>query len=589
MIFKKYKLLRLLFILWSFLSKRRKYQFFAAILLMLASGFMEILTLSGIYPLLSNLSDNASINRNSFIFKYLPFLEAKSSNSVIVFAFLFIVICIFSSVIRLLNLWVNARVSALVGSDLSCMAYSSTLNRPYSQYIVSNSSDTINTITTQVQFVVSLINYILTFVTSFVVVISIAFSLFLINPTFTYISLFVFSFSYITVALLSNQFLKSNGQLAEFNSKQQLRSIQEGLGSFRDIILNSNRSFYIKSYRNYDLPLRFALANIGFLSSFPRFVLESFGLILLAVLGILFYSRTNLNLIASLGVLALGAQKLLPSLQQIYVAWANLNGFTPALQSVISLIQIDQDPVINPNETVLNEKCNIIKFSDVYYKYPSSSNFSLKQIQLSISYGEKIGISGLTGSGKSTFLDVFMGLLPPTRGNLSVNNASVWDNSSLLNYWRSNISHVPQKIYLKDASIAENIAFCDDLSNIDFQLLHKSVLGSQLFNYISTLPDGLYTRVGECGISLSGGQIQRIGIARALYYLKDYLVLDEATSALDQATEELILDYLFNLPCTIIMVTHSFSRLSYCHRIINVQNNSLAFDGSYKSFALLDN
>jgi len=220
---------------------------------------------------------------------------------------------------------------------------------------------------------------------------------------------------------------------------------------------------------------------------------------------------------------------------------------------------------------------NKIVLKNISYSYDQSNNI-LKNINLEINKGDHIGIYGETGSGKSTFLDILMGLLPPSKGSIYIDKINISQNN-YQNYWTSKISHVPQTVFLKEGSIAENIAFGEDKLEIDFDLLNKAANVAQLENFIKQSSLGFQSVVGERGIMLSGGQRQRIAIARAIYKSRDILILDEATSALDEDTEKKIIKSILRdyRKLTVIMVTHRLSSLENCNRIFKVTSQGEIF------------
>ena len=265
--------------------------------------------------------------------------------------------------------------------------------------------------------------------------------------------------------------------------------------------------------------------------------------------------------------------RLLPLSQLTYAAWAGYRVKVASLEDILKELENKQD-IQNFRKTLLeDEKINFtneITFNNVNYSYDGSKNV-LNDVCLSIKKGDHIGIYGETGSGKSTFLDLIMGLIPPKEGSVLVDNIDLYENNNKY-YWTSKISHVPQNIFLKEGNIGENIAFGFTMENLDFELLEKSSGIAQIYEFIKKTSSGFSTMVGERGIRLSGGQKQRIAIARALYKSREILVLDEATSALDELTEKKIIDKILKTyeKLTIIMVTHRLNSLKNCNRIFQV-------------------
>ena len=275
-----------------------------------------------------------------------------------------------------------------------------------------------------------------------------------------------------------------------------------------------------------------------------------------------------------LGALALGAQRVLPALQQIYNGWAALRGYNTAIQEVLAMLNQPLPPHQSVAVPLMLQ--DGIRFGVVHFRYGPERPEVLRGLDLEIRSGERIGLIGSTGSGKSTTVDLLMGLLAPTAGRLLVDGEDLHDpaHPERLAAWRAAIAHVPQSIYLADGSIAENIAFGVPREKIDLARVKQAAEQAQIASFIEASSDGYGSFVGERGIRLSGGQRQRIGIARALYREVQVLVLDEATSALDTDTEALVMEAIERLSrdLTLVMVAHRLSTLSNCHRVIELAN-----------------
>ena len=282
-----------------------------------------------------------------------------------------------------------------------------------------------------------------------------------------------------------------------------------------------------------------------------------------------------------LGAFALGAQRLLPAMQQTYSGWSSLKGYSTDLEGVLEMLQQPLPTVLEVNKKlVLNSE---ICFFDVCFSYGQGSKGVLNDLSLKIERGQRVGFIGSTGSGKSTTVDLLMGLLYPIKGQIFVDGLDLHDpaHPERLLAWRSAIAHVPQTIYLADSSIAENIAFGVSRQQIDFDRLQLAAKQAQIASFIEASPDGYNSFVGERGIRLSGGQRQRLGIARALYKQAQVLILDEATSALDNDTEQAVMDAINQLDrnLTVVMIAHRLSTVAKCDRVIRLDHGRVVADG----------
>lgn len=352
-----------------------------------------------------------------------------------------------------------------------------------------------------------------------------------------------------------------------------IKNIQEGLGGIRDVLLDGTQELYVLSYKVADMDLKSAIAHNQLLTGSPRYIVETCGMLLIAIFSFYIIVDSGADnfgvLMPLLGTIALGAQKILPILQQIYSTLSYINGSSSSLEEVLDLLAKDSPLQLkrNSNKLIFKEKISI---ENIFYSYPGSKKLALHDINLQINRGDYIGIIGQTGGGKSTFLDVIMGLLTPTSGCIKVDNVLI--DISNIDYWQNLIAHVPQTIYLADATIAENIAFGVPKNLIDYERVFEAANNAQISEDIEDFDKKYQTIVGERGVRLSGGQRQRIGIARALYKKAPIIILDEATSALDEQTERNVMSRLHMLSesLTVVIVTHRISTLKNCNKVFEV-------------------
>jgi len=282
-----------------------------------------------------------------------------------------------------------------------------------------------------------------------------------------------------------------------------------------------------------------------------------------------------------LGALALGAQRMLPALQQIYGAWASIVGSRASLADALELLDQPLPAEVYQSAPAPLPFQDAIRFDAVRFRYNSDGPWVLDGLNLTIPKGARVGFVGSTGSGKSTTLDLLMGLLEPTHGQILVDGQPITGERQRA--WQQTIAHVPQSIYLADTTLAENIAFGVPREAIDLDRVRQTARQAQIADFIESQPEGYHAFVGERGIRLSGGQRQRIGIARVLYKQASVLVFDEATSALDNATEQTVMDAIesFSRDLTILLIAHRFTTVQRCDTIIQIEHGQLVAQGSY--------
>jgi ATP-binding cassette subfamily B protein len=305
----------------------------------------------------------------------------------------------------------------------------------------------------------------------------------------------------------------------------------------------------------------------------------------ISVIGLFayYYAKTTssfIGVVPILGLIALSSQKLLPVLQQIYSSWTHIQSNKAAISSVMELLDGGAKEPSNYRRVAIDFKKDLV-IDNISFQYSVDLPMVLQSLSITIKKGEVWGFIGQTGCGKSTLLDIIMGLLEPTKGSIRVDGKPL-DKASYVS-WREKIAHVPQSIYLADATIAENIAFGHPVNQIDYELLKKVSIQSNISSFVNRLPNKFNAIVGERGIKFSGGQRQRIGIARALYKRAEILILDEATSALDVKTETQVMDSISKLDhtITVLMVAHRMSTLKACDHIVELRGGNVIRIGTY--------
>jgi ABC-type multidrug transport system fused ATPase/permease subunit len=339
--------------------------------------------------------------------------------------------------------------------------------------------------------------------------------------------------------------------------------LNETLFSIKDIIIDSRQKFAIRDFKEITERIFFAKSSNYTVAQSPRYVIEMISVSLIMVLSI-FLFNTSYLVISTLALVALSAQRLMPHIQHIYGSYALIRSSYSSAMDIFSIINNEESLLGSDQKIIFNDR---IEFKDVAYKYFNRDHYSIENLNLSIKRGERIAIVGASGSGKSTFLDLLMGLLLPSKGLVTVDGLLL--NSNNLNAWYPKISYVSQTINILNLSFSENIALSDD-KKIDQVLLQEVIECSALSELVKRLPNGVDTLLGEGGRTLSGGERQRVAIARALYKKGDVLVLDEATSALDDVTEKNIFSKILGLSYrpTVIAVTHGSNCLSGYDRVV---------------------
>lgn len=572
--------------LWHHLSRRRRRQFVMLLGLMLVSAFAEVVSLGAVLPFLGILIAPDRVLNHPIVADMAQSWGITSADQLALpLTVAFVTAALIAGAVRILLLWVNTRLSVACGADLSIEVYRRTLYQPYQVHVARNSSAVISGITNKVSGVVfGVLLALLTLVSSTVLLLAIIFALISIDPVVAAVAAVGFGASYALITWMSRRRLYSNSERIAYEQTQVVKALQEGLGGIRDVLLDGTQPVYCDIYRQADYPLRRAQGNNVFIGQSPRYVMEALGMVLIAALAYVLSRQAGgiATALPVLGALALGAQRLLPALQQIYSAWTSIAGNHASLADTIAMLDQPLPAEILQHAPAPLPFHNAIRFDAVRFRYTSDGPWVLNGVNMTIPKGARVGFVGSTGSGKSTTLDLLMGLLIPTEGQLLVDGNPISDNCR--SAWQRSIAHVPQSIYLADTTLAENIAFGVPRDAIDLDRVRLAARQAQIAGLIENCPDGYYAYVGERGIRLSGGQRQRIGIARALYKQASVLVFDEATSALDNATEQSVMDAIEGLSSniTILLVAHRLTTVQRCDTIVELGHGQVVARGTYE-------
>jgi len=572
--------------LWEHLSKRRQKQFWLLLVLMLLASMAEIISVGAVLPFLGALTAPEELYQHHLMQPIIQYLQLTDPNRLLLpltIGFIFAVL--FAGTIRLALLYVTTRLSYATGADLSINIYRRTLYQEYAVHVDRNSSEVINGIINKTNVAINVIQSYLTLISSVILIISILVALFSIDITVALVSFIGFGTIYRLVIYYNRQQLQENSKIIAQQSTQMIKSLQEGLGGIRDVLIDGSQHFYCQLYRNADLPLRRASGNNAFIIQSPRYAMEAIGMTLIATLAYAMSLRESglVTAIPVLGALALGAQRLLPALQQAYGAYSSIKGSHSSFNDVTDLLN---QPLPNYVDRLESELPILFKkeisLSNLSFRYNREMPLILENINLNFLKGSRIGFMGATGSGKSTLLDIIMGLLQPTEGQLIIDGQPITEEN--LRSWQAHIAHVPQNIYLSDSTVEENIAFGIPQTQIDHKLVKKAAKQAQIAELIEEWPKQYKTFVGERGVRLSGGQRQRIGIARALYKHANVIIFDEATSALDNETEQSVMEAIDGLgdDLTILIIAHRLTTLKDCGQIVKLDKDNTIHIGSYQ-------
>lgn len=553
---------------------------------MILASFAEILSIGAVLPFLAVLTAPSRIFAHPAAQPFIQIMGITSAEQLLLpLTIAFGSAAFIAGTMRLMLLWATTRLSFATGADLSINIYRRTLYQPYAVHVARNSSEVINGISTKANGVIhGIIGPVLTLISAGIMLLAILFILLSVEPVISLLAVLGFSVIYGVIIRITRAQKIRNSQRIARESTQVIKSLQEGLGGIRDVLIDGSQSVYCKIYRNADLPVRRAQGNNQFIAQSPRYGMEALGMVLIATLAYTLAQQPDgvAKAIPVLGALALGAQRLLPVMQQLYAAWSAIQSNQASLQDTLELLgQPLPDHADQPVAEPLSFREHVC-LNQLSFRYSPQTPLVLKDLDLTIAKGSRVGFIGTTGSGKSTLLDIVMGLLQPTKGTLEIDGLPI----TATNYraWQAHIAHVPQAIFLADSTIEENIAFGQPKDQIDHERVRQAARQAQIADIIETWPQQYQTFVGERGIRLSGGQRQRIGIARALYKQADVIIFDEATSALDNETEQAVMQAIDVLSgdLTVLIIAHRLTTLKNCTQIVELGDGGVRRVGSYQ-------
>ena len=551
-------------------------------------AFFDILGIASILPFMTVIANPSIIETNIFfnsLFEFsMKFGVKNNTQFIFIFGALVFILLIFSLFFKALTHYYQVRFIKLRGYTIGRKLIEGYFIQPYSWFLSRHTADFAKTILSEVDQVVEFgIGSLLELISKALISITLISMIIIINPKLSLIVGSLFSFTYLLIFLYFKNNLSRIGEKRLLNNELRYSTVNEAFSAIKEIKVGGLEKTYIKSFKGSAKNFANTQALSDIISQIPRFIIEAiaFGGVILMIL-ILIYQKGSFNdAMPFISLYVFAGYRLLPSLHSIYATLSNLAYVGPSLNKLINDFKSFNSINAYTNKNILTLKKEI-SLVNVHYNYPNSQRSSVKNITLNIPIRSTVGIVGVTGSGKTTIVDIILGLLEPQLGSLNVDGKKI--NKENVRSWQQNIGYVPQHIYLSDDTIAANIAFGVKTENIDLNLVYKTSKIACLHSFVMDELDSKYqTKIGERGVRLSGGQRQRIGIARALYHNPNILILDEATSALDYHTEEKVMSSIYELSnkITIILIAHRLETVKNCNKIFLFSEGELKDQGTF--------
>ena len=568
-------------------DRRERWHFWLLLVLMLVMGIVEMLGVASVFPFLSVLSNQEIIQQNYYIKSIYNLLGFSNEQNFLIFlgsvSFFFF---IFAQFIKSITIYSLIRFGKMRGFTLSTKLLVKYLRQPYVWFLNRNSADLGKSVLSEVdRLVLGLITPSLRFLAYGSITIFLVGILIVINPMAAVLGALLVGGFYGLIYSSVRRYLSHIGKTRVKANERRFRSIQEGLGGIKDIKILGLENYYIDQFRRPALAFARYETNASALGEIPRYLLEAtiFGAMLLFVFVLLLTSEGQLEQVLPIvGVYAFAGSRMLPALQHIYRSVALMRFNRHSLDVIYDDLR-DRPPAeaarASGDPLVLREW---LRLGDVTYRYPGADRAALAGLSLDIAACTTVGIVGASGAGKTTAVDLLLGLLEPDDGAITIDGCEIGAHNR--RRWQRSLGYVPQQIFLTDDTIAANIALGVPPEAIDMAAVERAARNAKLHDFVEAeLPKKYLTDVGERGVRLSGGQRQRIGIARALYNDPSVLIFDEATSALDNRTERAVMDAVHNFAKakTIIMIAHRLSTVQDCDRIFFLEHGRCAAVGTY--------
>ena len=560
----------------------------------LLMAFLDVLGVASIMPFMAVLANPELVQNNDVLFMAFNASRHIGINNPEQFMFalgVFVfVLLICSLAFKGLTIFVQTRFALMSEFSISKRLIEGYLHQPYSWFLNRHTAGLGTNILSEVSIVIGKgLIPLLTLVAQGMVTLAILILLFIVDPLLALSVGIVLVLAYAGLAISFSRWLKYLGQARSHANKERFTVVSELFGAVKEVKVGALEQAFIKRFAKPSKIYAGTNVTAQVIAQLPRFALEAiaFGGMLLVILYLMGKSGTFAAALPIIALYAVAGYRLMPALQQIYQAITQLRFANPALTALHQEFIGLQAKDAQYDQITLLPLIQDITLNQVSYRYPNALKSSLNSISINIPANSMVGFVGSTGSGKTTLVDVILGLLEPQEGALEIDGQTI--NATNRRQWQRVIGYVPQHIFLSDDSVAANIAFGVNVEDIDQCAVERAAKIANLHEFVNKdLPQGYATTIGERGVRLSGGQRQRIGIARALYHNPQVLILDEATSALDNLTEKLVMEAVHNLgqDITIILIAHRLSTVRLCDQIYLLKQGEVEAKGTFDELLL---
>lgn len=582
------KMIRQLF---SLLSPEQRKQFYMLQLLVIIMAFTELLGIASIAPFMALVGDISLLQKEGSVFSIL-YEFSGLANPIDFLFYLGLVVLILlttSTFISMFTIWKLALYGTRVGTEIADRLYAHYMQQDWLFHASGSSAHLTKQVASEAMRVTdAIIQPLMQINGKLVLALFISVSILTYDPVIAIAGLLLFACAFILLYKIVRKRLQENGKEISRVYTQRFRLMNEGFGGIKDVLLLNRRYDFVQRFQDSGKAFAHAFGTNSAISQVPRYFMEliAFGAMISLVLILVKLHQGNLGTVLPiLAVYALAAFKLLPALQQIYASVTQIKGNTAAFDAIRDDLENSfsaQHSTIKQAEASYLPLKHQVSLNNITFSYPNKTSPAVDGLSMIIPKNSVIGLVGASGSGKSTTIDLLLGLLTPQEGELCIDDIHITADNRRA--WQNTLGFVPQSIYLSEGSIAENVAFGLPIQSINIDQVNRALELANLTELLEQLPEGVDTKVGERGVQISGGQRQRIGIARALYHEADILVFDEATSALDGITEKIIMEAIheFSGQKTIVMIAHRLKTVQKCDIIYMMDEGKIVDQGTYQ-------
>ena len=571
------------------LSSQERKQAYLLLSMIVVMALLDMIGVASIMPFMAVLINPEIIETNNILntlYKSLSVVGVETEKQFLfILGVMVFVLLIFSITFKALANFIQLRFTNLREYTIGRRLIEGYLGQPYSWFLSRNSADLGKSILSEISIIIGHgLTPMMELIAKSLVAITLISLLIFIDPKIALIAGFTIGVAYGLIYKFSRNFINRIGQERVRANQMRYTAVSEAFGAFKEVKVRGQEKYFIDQFAQPAQIYSRHVSSASIISQLPRYALEiiAFGGMLIVILYLMAQQGSFTNALPILALYAFAGYRLIPALQGIYVAITQLRFVTPALNTIYDDLKNLNLEKIQDSKKIIKLNENIV-LKNIHYNYPNASRTALKNINICVPANTTVGIVGATGSGKTTSVDIILGLLEPQRGTLEVDGELI--NKSNKKEWQRSIGYVPQNIYLSDNTIAANIAFGIAYKDIDQEAVERAAKIANIHSFIINELDQKYqTTIGERGVRLSGGQRQRIGIARALYHNPQVLVLDEATSALDNLTEQAVMDEVYNFAkkITIILIAHRLSTVKKSDNIYILNKGKIEEQGTFE-------